>query len=93
MTMTTACRPAPDSVHATGREKFRAHHYGVAAALCDRPAAPGAHAPLLAMLEGRPVGERRTTQLMEAWQSGYGCVVDAAADAVLAETVAPPKGR
>lgn len=73
-----AAQPAPQPRLAPYRDEVaEAHHYGIAAALCDRPAAPGAHAPLLALIGDVPVGQPRTIALMEAWHRGYHEQVEA----------------
>lgn len=58
------------------REEAEARHYGIAAALCERPAAPGAHGPLLALIGAVPVGQGRTRRLMTAWLRGYQDQID-----------------
>lgn len=52
----------------------------------DLPAAPASNGDVQRMLEGLPVGDPRSTQIMEAFSSAYRREADKAADAVLSAT-------
>lgn len=52
----------------------------------DLPAAPASNGDVQRLLEGLPVGDPRSTQIMEAFNSSYRHEADKAADAVLSST-------
>lgn len=52
----------------------------------DLPAAPASNGDVQRMLEGLPVGDPRSTQIMEAFSSSYRHEANKAADAVLSST-------